>query len=337
MLAIVLVGGEGTRMRPLSAETPKHLMPIVHRPLLEQLLDHLRMHGVDRVRLALRRPGEAIEAAVGDGSRLGLRVDYTYEDEPLGSGGAIAHAAAGWDEPFLVCNGDIITDLDVTALVEAHRARGAELSLSLHEVDDPSPFGVVVLDAGGRITRFVEKPPRAEAPSRLINAGTWLFEPGLLREMDGSRFNRVEDGLFPRLAAEGRAIVGFRSDAYWIDVGRPESLLRANLDRVDAETAVAPGASVAPTARVELPAVVGAGSTLEAGAAVSRSLLWERVTVGAGAVVRDSVLATGVIVGAGAVVERSVIAHGAVIAAGAWLVDEAIEPRAYVAPAAAVR
>jgi mannose-1-phosphate guanylyltransferase len=326
MRAIVLVGGEATRMRPLSRRTPKQLMPVLHRPLLEHLLGHLAQHGVDAVTLAMLHRNEAIREALGDGSALGIHLDYAYEDTPLGSGGAIARTAAGWDEPFLVCNGDIITDLDVTAMIRAHRERGALLSISLHEVDDPSSFGVVVLGEGDRITRFVEKPPRDEAPSHLINAGTWLFEPSLLAEMDATRFNRVEDELFPRLAADGRALFGFRSDAYWIDVGRPEALRMVNLDRVDDRSALGANVRIADGARVEAPVVIGRGSSVERGALVTRSLLWDDVRVEADAVVRDSVLATGARVERGAVVERAVVAHGAVVAAGTRLVDASIEP-----------
>ena len=230
MRAIVLVGGEGTRLRPLTLRTLKQLVPVLHRPLLEHLLMQLRAHGITAITLAMTRHSEAVERVFGDGAALGLHLDYAYEETPLGSGGAIASAAAGWREPFLVCNGDLLTDLDVTAFCAAHRARRAELSIALHEVDDPSPFGVVVLGAGARITRFVEKPPRESAPSRMINAGAWLFEPTLLAEMDGTRFNRVEDALFPTLAAAGRAMFGFVHAGYWLDVGTPHKYRQAEED-----------------------------------------------------------------------------------------------------------
>lgn len=313
-------------MRPLSLRTPKQIMPVTQRPLIDHLLALLARHGVTDVTLAMMQRNEAIRDVVSDGARFGLRVDYAYEDEPLGSGGAIARTAATWDAPFLVCNGDIVTDLDLTAMIDAHRTRGAELSLSLHEVDDPSGFGVVVMGDDARVTRFVEKPPRSEAPSRLINAGTWLFEPHLLREMDGTRFTRVEDTLFPALAERGRGIFGYRDDGYWIDVGHPVSLLRANLERVDAETAYGEHVDIDPTAHVTGPVVIGRGCTIAAQAEVARSLLWDDVRVGRGAVVRDSVLATGVVIEPGAIVEHAVIGHGAVIAAGAHVSHVSIDP-----------
>jgi mannose-1-phosphate guanylyltransferase len=346
--AIVLVGGEGTRLRPLTHRTPKQLAPVLNRPLLEHLMLNLREHGVTVVTLAMTRgtSSDAIRAAFGDGGSLGIDITYAYEETPLGSGGAIANAAAPWDEAFLVCNGDIITDLDVSAMVEAHRARGAELSLSLHEVEDPSPFGVVALEQDGRISRFVEKPPRDSAPSRLVNAGTWLFEPGLVAEMDAARFNRVEDDLFPALAGAGRAIYGFHGRCYWSDVGNPEAYLNVNLDLLQgAITARLPedwpddgvaangasveqGASVAPPAmigdctvvragaRLDGPVALGANCTIEGGATVARSVLWDGVTVHRDASVRDSILASGVVVEAGAVLERAVVAHDVTIAEG---------------------
>ena len=346
--ALILVGGEGTRLRPLTHRTPKQLTPVLNRPLLEHLLLHLRAHGIESVTLAITHTagGEAIRAAFGDGRGLGLLIEYAYEETPLGSGGAIAAAAAGWDETFVICNGDIITDLDLSAMIEAHRARGAELSISLHEVDDPSPFGVVALDGEGRITHFVEKPDRSAAPSRLINAGTWLFEPSLLAAMDATRFNRVEKELFPSLATAGGAIYGFHAPCYWSDVGNPDAYLDVNLallrgaiparlpagwPRGDVTTA---GATIEEGAAVSLPVLIGAGTVVHRGArvrgpvvtgarcsigdsaTVSASVLWEGVAVHEGATVSDSILADGVTVGPGAVLERAVVAHDATIGDG---------------------
>ena len=325
MKAIVLVGGRGTRLRPLTPRTLKQLVPILNRPLLEYLLRRLQLHGVRDVTLAMTAPDEAIEDAFGDGAHLGLSIERVYEGEPLGSGGAIATCAAGWDEPFLVCNGDLVCDINLGAMVEAHRARAAELSIALYEVDDPSRFGVVALD-GDRITRFVEKPPPAEAPSNLINAGVWLFEPHVARELDATRFNRVEDELFPGMADGGRAIVGFRHYGYWADVGTSAAYLQTNIDllRGDAPALaaegfpalVATGATVAASAMLGLGVVAGAECRIGAGALVTSSVLWDGVHIGAGARVDRCVLASGARVGAGAVLGGAVLGHGAEVAAG---------------------
>ncbi len=361
MRAIVLVGGEGTRLRPLTWRTPKQLVPILNRPLLEHLLRYLHGHGVARVTLAMTQRSEAIRDSLGDGSALGVELDYAYEDTPLGSGGAIASVARGWSddgaaasEPFLVLNGDILTDLDLGAMIAAHRARAAELSIGLVHVDDPSPFGVAVLEGVGadarpdgpaRIERFVEKPPRESAPSHWINTGVWIFDRALLGEMDPERFHRVEDELFPTLADGGRQLLGVPHEGYWMDVGNPSAYLRANLDLVAAGASRADGASIEVGAELTGPALVGAGSVLaagayvegpavigercriESGARVAGSVLWDGVTVGAGATVEGSVLATGAVVGAGAELDGAVVAHEAQVAPGASVPrGHAIEP-----------
>ena len=347
MRAIVLIGGKGTRLRPLSWRSPKQLVPILNRPLLSYLLDALRTHGFDRATFAMTERDEAIEAAfTGDAAPPGLAIECVLEGEPLGSGGAIANASAGWDEPFLVCNGDIVSDIDLGAFAGTHRQRDAELSIALSEVEDPSRFGVVVLGEGDRITRFVEKPPREEAPSRQINAGLWLFESGVGRMLDADRFNRVEDELFPNLAANGRGIFGHQHAGYWADVGNPEAYLQTNLDLLaGAAPSLLPAdwpedgraigaAEIAADARIEGPALLGAGTrvgegaileggvvagadcAIGRGASVAGSVLWDGVTIGEGARVRDSVLADGARVGADAVLDGVVLAHGAVVEAG---------------------
>ena len=329
-------------MRPLTWRTPKPLVPLLNRPLLDHLLLHLRDHGFDQITLALTHRAEAIQRSFGAGERLGLALEYAYEDTPLGSGGAIAMiagagSAQAWDETFLVCNGDIITDLDLSAMLAAHRAHTAELSISLFEVADPSAFGVADLDDAGRIRRFVEKPPRAEAPSNFANSGAWLFEPSLLADMDGTRFNRVEDELFPTVCAQGRPVYGFTHAGYWADVGNPASLLRVNLDLARATTAdgvlLGDDVTLHANATVEGPAVIGDGARIAEGATVTGSVLWDGVTVGAGATVRGSTLASGVVIGAGAEVLDSVIAHEAVVAPGARIASASIEPAATTAGA----
>jgi mannose-1-phosphate guanylyltransferase len=347
MRAIVLVGGEGTRLHPLTLRTPKQLVPVLNRPLLDHLLLHLKAHGITSITLAMTRRSEAVRAAFGDGSHLGVALEYAYEETPLGSGGAIASIAAGWEESFLVCNGDIITDLDLSAFIEAHRSRGAELSISLYEVDDPSAFGVVALDAQSRIRRFIEKPRREEAPSRLINAGFWLFEPSLLKELDGTQFNRVEDALFPALAATGRSIFGYHRQGYWKDVGNPDAYRLVNLEllggayparlpagwpagavatdgahidsttRISAPVLVGRGTLIGPGALVIGPAVIGAACSIGANAEVSGSVLWDDVTVEETAQVTSSIVATGVRIGPGARVEAAVVGHGATVPPGA--------------------
>ncbi len=345
MHAIVLVGGEGTRLRPLSWRTPKQLVPILNRPLLEHLLSYLLSHGVQRVTLAMTRRSEEIRNTFGNGSALGIDLDYAYEKTPLGSGGAIANAARNWDventpsdEPFLVLNGDILTDLDISMMLIAHQAHSAKISIGLVQVDDPSPFGVTVLEDSTtnvvprgptRIKHFVEKPSREMAPSRWINAGVWIFDHTLLDDMDPNRFHQVEHELFPTLAQDGHALLGVPHEGYWVDVGTSHDYLRANLHLVSVDTTSSANAIIEASAEVTKPVLVGAGTTIaaeacvgpravvgnhchiETGARVVDSVLWDNVTVGSGAIIENSVLATGTVVGTGAVLDGAIVAHGA--------------------------
>jgi mannose-1-phosphate guanylyltransferase len=327
MDAIVLAGGEGTRLRPLTDQRPKSLVPILGRPLLGLLLNHLAEHGVTRAVLALTRgPSSAAvvraftaDATLGGIVPRGLDVRAAFEETPLGSGGAIANAAKSLDlmsDPVLVCNGDLVTDIDVTALRAAHREHGAELTIALTEVTDASRFGVAALDGTCRVTTFVEKPAPGSEPSNLANAGFWLFSASLIAAADGREFNRVEDALFPNLVSAGRPIFGFRHTGYWRDVGTPEAYREAVMDALD-RTATAQGAPGTPgapglawldsSARVARTASVrhssvGADCTLEDGAIVTHSVLWEGVRVGAGAHVENSVLGAGFQVPPGALI-----------------------------------
>lgn len=326
MQAVILAGGEGTRLRPLTLDVPKQLVPILNRPFIEHQLRWLRRHGVQQVTLALTRNAhsQTLRAALGDRA-YDVELTYAYEEQPLGSGGAIAHAAAGWRQPFLVCNGDIVTDADLGAMIEAHRAASAELTIFLHGVEDPSAYGVVALNERSEVTRFVEKPPAGQAPSNLVNAGVWLFEPELLHELPMDRPSRVEDELFPQLAGSGRRVLGYEAATYWRDIGTPRTYLEANLDALRGRVAglaalggmvtpdfvlAAPDASIDGRAGVR-DAVLGPGARIEGGALVESSVLWERVRVGAGAIVRNSVLAADVEVGPGSVVDGQTLGRGA--------------------------
>ncbi len=281
MIAVVLVGGFGTRLRPLTLHTPKAMLPIANRPFLEHQLDHLHAHGIDRVILSCGYRPDAIRDHFGD------RFEYVVEDQPLGTGGAIANAARGLTETFVACNGDVLTDLDLTALVAFHRACRARMTLALHPVDDPSRYGVVVTDEHGSVTQFLEKPAPGTAPADTINAGTYVIEPEVLELIEPDRQVSVEYEIFPQLVGSG--LYAQRQDGRWRDIGTPESYLAANLDALAEEGGVHPAAEVA------------------AGATVTRSAIGPGATVGAGARVYESVLLAGARVAEGAVVERQVL------------------------------
>jgi mannose-1-phosphate guanylyltransferase len=319
MRAVVLVGGFGTRLRPLTDSIPKSMLPVAHVPLIARLIGGLERGGVDAVTLALGfRPEPFVEAFPG--ARCGgVALDYAVEPEPLDTAGAIRFAAdhAGVDETFVVANGDVLTDLDVGALVAFHRAAGAEATIHLLAVDDPSAFGVADLDDSGRVRAFVEKPAPGTEPSNLINAGTYVFEPSVLDLIEPGRAVSVERDTFPRLVDRGR-MHAVATDDYWIDAGRPELYLRANIDLVtgrrgERAEAVHPAAELDGDVVLEA-AVVGAGAVVRAGAVISRSVLLPGASVGAGAVVDESIVM-------GSVGERSRVVR-AVVGAGAIIPDD---------------
>ena len=206
--AVVLVGGEGTRLRPLTLSTPKQMLPIVGVPMIERVLAYLRSHGVDEAILSLGYLPDAFMEAYPDGHAAGVRLTYAVEPEPLDTAGAVRFAAVHGkvDDTFVVVNGDVLTDLDLGSLIDFHRLSGAEGTIALHPVADPSSFGVVPTDEDGRVTAFVEKPPRDEAPTNQINAGTYVLEPSVLDRItgDGSRLDRARD--VPGHGAERRAL-----------------------------------------------------------------------------------------------------------------------------------
>ena len=330
MYAVVLVGGFGTRLRPLTNQIPKPMLPIVHRPMIVRLADRLAEGGVTDVVLALGFKPEPFRDAFPAGRHGDVRVHYAVEPEPLDTAGAIAFAAreARIDETFVVANGDIVTDLDVKRLVDAHRSARSEAMIHLTPVVDPSAFGVVETDPTGVVRRFVEKPAPGETDSNLINAGTYVLEPSVLDLIEPGRRVSIERETFPRLVAQG-TLAALATDDYWIDAGRPSMYLRANLDLVTGrvtgrrgstdEPAIAPTARVDPSARC-VDSVVGADATVAGGASVTASVILPGAVVGERATIADSIVAGHV--GAGASVAGSVIGATHRVPDGANVTDQ---------------
>ncbi len=324
MLAVVLVGGFGTRLRPLTNEIPKPMLPIVHRPMIVRLVDRLAEAGVTDVVLALGFKPEPFAAAFPGDRHGDVTMHYAVEPEPLDTGGAIAFAArhVGVDETFLVANGDIICDLDAAALVDRHRSMGADATLHLTPVDDPSAFGVVETAADGLVQRFVEKPPPGTTESNLINAGTYVFEPSVLDLIAPDQRVSIERATFPQLVEQNR-LAGFGTDDYWLDTGRPDQYLQANIDLITGVRGSAPE-SVAGSAQVDLDAklvdsVIGDHATVAAGAQVTGSVLLPGASVAADAVVDGSIVAGAI--GAGSHVTGSVIGATWTVADGETVAD----------------
>ena len=317
MDAIILVGGQGTRLRPLTWHRHKSLVPVCNRPAILYLFEWLRVQGVGRLVLALGRNNEDLAEAFPPGSVPGIELMPIFEQVRLESGGAIRNAVAeaGIGERFVVVNGDVYVDFDLRAALAAHSQAEARLTLALTPVEDPSSFGVAVVDGGGMVTGFVEKPPRAEAPSNLVNAGVWIFERDIVEQIPAGAV-RVEETLFPSLVGRRQRVLGYQFEGRWADIGTPQRYLDLNCALAGEDAVVGADALIDPGARMRS-VTIGAGSSIEGECVVERSVLWEEVRVGRGSVVRDSVLADGVEIGAGATVARLVAGRGATVAGGA--------------------
>lgn len=325
MFAVVLVGGFGTRLRPLTDHIPKPMLPVVHRPMIVRLLDGLAAGGVTDVVLALGFKPEPFAAAFSDDRHGDLRVHYAVEPRPLDTAGAIGFAArsVGIDDTFVVVNGDIMTDLDVAFLLSEHRRLGATVTIHLTPVDDPSAFGVVELGEHGVVQRFVEKPQPGETDSNLINAGTYVMEPSVLDLIPFDVPMSVEREIFPDLVAD-RRLAGVSTSDYWIDTGRPDQFLQANLDlirgvRGEVSSGTSPSASVSPDATV-VESVISDGAVVGAGATITGSVLLPGARVDAGSAVSASIVAGRV--GAGSTVDRCVVGADHSVPAGTAVSDQ---------------
>jgi mannose-1-phosphate guanylyltransferase len=282
------------------------MLPVVDRPMIEWVIGHLGRHGVDHAVLAMGYRPDDFGAAYPDGRCAGVQVHYAVEAEPLDTAGAIRFAAldAGIDERFLVMNGDVLTDLDVSALVAFHDRVGAEATITLHEVDDPSRYGVVPTDGDGRVIAFVEKPPVDEAPTNLINAGTYVLEPSVLDRIDGGRRVSIERETFPAMVAD-RSLFAMADDGvYWLDTGTPETYLAAQLDLIEGRRAVPPGITLT---------AIDPSANIASTAVVRSSTLGPDVEVGDDAEIVESVVHRGARIGAKARVHRSIVGAGASI------------------------
>jgi mannose-1-phosphate guanylyltransferase len=325
--ALVLAGGEGTRLRPLTLTVPKPIMPLAGRPFLSFMLDWLARHGVDEAILSCGFMADEVEQVLGDEHR-GMRLLYVNEDEPLGTAGPVRLAADRdlVSFPLLVLNGDVLTDIDLTAQLERHEASGAAATLALVAVDDTSSYGVVPTDAAGRVEAFLEK-SAGPAPTNRINAGAYVLDAPAVDAIARDRAVSFEREVFPALV-EQHALHGYESEGYWIDIGTPERYLEATLDLLSGRVASElpprrPDGSLILTdsdlgdASVGPLSVVGEGCEIGAGSVVERAVLHPRVTVGAGCSVVGCVLAEGVVVEDGARVEPvAVVGGGATVLAG---------------------
>jgi mannose-1-phosphate guanylyltransferase len=322
--AVMLVGGRGTRLRPLTISAPKPMLPTAGVPFTAHQLARARDAGVGHVVLATSYRAEVFEEYFGDGSAFGLELTYVTETEPLGTGGGIrnvaAHLRSGPADPVLIFNGDVLSGVDLRAQVDGHRASGAEVTLHLVEVEDPRAFGVVPTDADGRVTAFLEKTP--DPPTNRINAGCYVFNRALIDAIPSGRPVSVERETFPGLLAEGALVRGHVDSAYWLDLGTPAAFVQGSCDLVRGrigssalpgpvgESLLLAGAEVVAGATVGGGTTLGHGARVAAGARVEGSVLFDGAEVAEDAVVVDSILGLGTTVGPGCSLSGVVLGDG---------------------------
>jgi mannose-1-phosphate guanylyltransferase len=316
MKAVILVGGEGTRLRPLTCNTTKAMVPVLNKPFLEHLFGYLKGHGIIDIILAMSYLPQGIKGYFGDGTKLGVSLSYLVEEEPMGTAGAAKNAESHLDESFLMLNGDIFTDLDITAMIDFHRRKKAAATIAVTPVDDPTAYGLIETDADGRISRFREKPAREEVTTNTINAGVYVLEPDILAGIPPGKNVSIERETFQRLLEEREPVYAYSSTAYWLDMGTPEKYLRLNHDlllgrapvpiniresgqsridpsaTIEAPVLIGEGCAIGPGATVKGPAVLGPGCKLEEGAIIEGAVLWNNVSVGRRAIARNCIAAS---------------------------------------------
>jgi mannose-1-phosphate guanylyltransferase len=320
MQALILAGGEGTRLRPLTSTIPKPAVPLVQRPFISYMLEWLRSHGVDEAILSCGFLADGVRQVLGDGSALGIRLRYVEEPRPLGTGGALRFAQDLLDERFLVLNGDVLTDVDLGAQLRQHERTGARVTLGLIGVEDPSAYGLVRRNGDGSVTEFLEKPSSDEIDTNLISLGAYVIEREVLDSMPpaGTKLS-IERDVFPDLVGNG--LYGFEASGYWLDIGTPERYLQATYDILEGEVRTEIGREVASAGGVLLeddstavagtvhgPALVGPGCVVAAGATVgARTVLGPCASVESGAHINASVLLEGCSVGRGSRISEAIL------------------------------
>ncbi|MCD6567641.1 MAG: NDP-sugar synthase [Dehalococcoidia bacterium] len=305
MKAVILVGGKGTRLYPLTCNTPKAMVPILNKPFLEHMICYLKKYDVLDIVLAMGYLPNSIKSYFGDGTEFGVKITYLVEEKPLGTGGALKNAEFLLNEPFFVFNGDVLTEIDLGDMVRLHRETNPRVTIALTPVDNPSLYGVVETDARNMVKRFVEKPGLHEATTNMINAGIYIIEPEILARIPASTFFMVERELFPPLLEEGQPISSYASDAYWIDIGTTEKYLKVHRDLLSREKLPSPchgldshqyisienSSGAYHEARIEGPVLVGKDCTLGKNVQIKGpAVLGERCEIGENAIVEGAIV-----------------------------------------------
>ena len=339
MKAVILIGGEATRLRPLTQNIPKAVVPVLNTPFLELVFRYLSRHGIRDIVLTQSRL-LPIAGYFGDGSQFGIKIDYTNEDAPLGTAGAVKNAEKYLNEAFLVLNGDVLTDLDISAMVGFHRQKRAKVTIALTPVDDPTSYGLVETDDENRITRFLEKPRPDQITTNLINAGIYVIEADVLARIPPRTSFSFERELFPQLLEQGEPVYAYPSSGYWIDIGTPQKYLQLNQDLLAGkarsqnygltphiEVLLGDKTSLNPRAQIKGPTVIGSGCTIQEDALIEQSVIWQQVKIGRRAKVKNSIVANHCQLKDDCIIQDSVLGDNVTVTRGAKLAPGSkIEP-----------
>ncbi len=348
MKAVILVGGEATRLLPLTCNTPKAMVPVLNIPFIEHVIRYLSKHQIKDIILAQGYLAQPIEDYLGDGSQLGVKLNYVVEDTPLGTAGAVKNAERYLDETFLMLNGDIFTDLDITAMIKHHLERKAKATIALTPVDDPTSYGLVETEAEGKVTRFLEKPNWSQVTTNMINAGTYVLEAEVLTQIPLQTKVSIEREVFPLLLEQGKPVYAYPSSAYWIDMGTPGKYLRLHRDLLSGESSqyvpalpeevvIGEQSDIHPTAQIKGPViiddnctigrnarltgpvVIGTGCTILEDTVIEESIIWRNVQLGQRVNLRDSIIADNCCLNADSTIEDSILGDNVTVTSGCKL------------------
>jgi mannose-1-phosphate guanylyltransferase len=336
--AVLLVGGMGTRLRPLTNDRPKSIVPVLNRPVLEHTIAYLKQYGIHDIIITLNYLPEIIEDYFGDGSKFGVNLAYFMEQQPRGTAGAVKNAESYLDNTFFVLNGDIFTDLDLREMYTFHRKNKAQATIALTHVDNPTAFGVVDTETDGLVKRFIEKPPPGTAPCNWINAGTYILEPEVLAEIPPGIHHMFERGLFPHLVNTGKPVYGYQYQGYWLDMGTLAQYFNISMDFLDSKipnllfkfsgnkpvynkkyidlhksaviqppAVVDDGCVIGAGVKIIGPAVIGKNCRLNDGAVIENTIIWDGVTIGENARAKGCIISSGTVIPNDQTIENSVV------------------------------
>ena len=348
MKAVILVGGEATRLLPLTCNTPKVMVPVLNIPFLEHVIHYVSEYQIKDIILAQRHLSQTIKSYFGNGSQFGVKLTCTVEDTPLGTAGAVKNAEQYLDDTFLVLNGDIFTDLDITAMIGFHLKRKAKATIALTPVDDPTSYGLIETNAQGRVTRFLEKPSWSEVTTNMINAGTYILEPEVLGRIPHQANFSFERELFPLLLDQSEPIYAYPSSAYWIDIGTPEKYFQLHRDLfsgsstrhsspIGEEVLIGDQSYIHPTAQIKVPVVlgssctigyrvkltgplvIGSGGTVREDTVIEESIIWRNAELGQRVSLKNSLVADNCRLNDNSTIEGSILGDNVTVVSGCKL------------------